>query len=58
MQPRLDPEKLVFIDETGAHTKMARRQALPDIGAPRPLEDHHVGVRASPGWSDGTHGHG
>lgn len=25
LQPELDPEKLVFIDETGASTKMARR---------------------------------
>ena len=25
MQPHLDPEKLVFIDETGVNTKMARR---------------------------------
>jgi hypothetical protein len=24
MQPQLDPEKLVFIDETGITTKMAR----------------------------------
>ena len=30
-QPDLDPEKLVFIDETGASTKMARRSG----GAPR-----------------------
>ena len=25
MQPHLDPKKLVFIDETGTNTKMARR---------------------------------
>lgn len=33
MQPRLDPERLVFVDETWASTNMARRMARGPRGA-------------------------
>ena len=63
-KPHLDPEKLVFIDETGVNTKMVRRHralatrhALPGQGAARSLEHHHLGVRPSPGWLERPHGH-
>ena len=44
-QPDLDPERLVFIDETGATTKMAgyggdqTRRSLPRRNSPWPLEN-------------------
>jgi hypothetical protein len=47
-QPELDPARLVFIDETGASTKMARlracapRRTVPGGDPARPLEDHHA----------------
>ena len=55
MQPDLDPERLVFIDETGASTKMARLRGRSKQGErcraavpPWPLEDHHLHRRLAP----------
>ncbi|UWU67873.1 IS630 family transposase [Bradyrhizobium sp. NC92] len=49
LAPQLDPDKLVFIDETGASTKMARLftaaqtwPTLPRRGPPRSLADHDL----------------
>ena len=54
-QPDLKPERLVFIDETGASTKMARRygraprgERLPSTGASWTLEDDDLRWRAPP----------
>src|SRR6202171_2543409 len=46
-QPKLDPDRLVFIDETGTSTKMARlRGRAPRgerlVGKIRSLENHHL----------------
>src|SRR4030081_1047694 len=55
-QPRLDPKKLIFIDETGTSTNMtrlrgraARGQRLPRQGPARPLEDDDVCRRPASG---------
>ena len=61
LQPELDPAKLVFIDETGATTKMARLRgrspprAMSRRGSPWPLEDHHAGRGPAPRRPHGTH---
>ena len=47
----LDPERLIFIDETAASTKMARlrgrpsRRTMSGGRSSRPLEDHHIHCR-------------
>ena len=50
-QPDLDPEQLIFIDESGASTKMARLRGRARRGercrAARPLEDHDLRRRAT-----------
>jgi hypothetical protein len=35
-QPDLDPERLVFIDETGASTKMVRMRGISIVAPPAP----------------------
>ena len=60
-QPGLDPDRLVFVDETGASTKMARRCGRTLRGqrcrAPvRALEDHHLRRRLAPRRHDRPHG--
>ena len=54
-QPDLDPERLVFIDETWASTNMARTHGRAPRGRAaagrrpaRPLEDHHLRRRPAP----------
>ena len=58
-QPDLDPRRLVFIDETGASTKMARLRGRSKRGqrcrAAVPtwtLEDNYLHRRSTPGWPD------
>ena len=58
-QPDLDPRRLVFIDETGASTKMARLrgrskrgQRCRGRGPTWTLEDNHLHRRSTPGWPD------
>ncbi len=50
----LDPDKLVFLDETATNTKMVRRygraparRTLPGRGAVRPLENYHGHCRSA-----------
>ena len=58
LQPELDPLRLVFIDETGATTKMARLRGRSPRGGPAwALEDDHAGRGASPRRSHRAHGH-
>ena len=61
----LDPERLIFIDETGASTKMAR-PPRPRASGPAParrpsartLEDHHLRWCAAAQRHDRAHGAG
>ena len=46
-QPDLDPERLVFIDETGASTKMARRYGRSPRGIPTATPELHWVVPGS-----------
>ena len=62
-QPALNPGKLIFVDETGASTKMARRGGRALRGhrcrapvPPRALEDHHLRRRTEARRNDGSHG--
>ena len=62
-QPDLDPERLIFIDESGATTKMARLRGRAARGErcraanpARTLENHHLRRRAAPRWHDRAHG--
>ena len=63
-QTWLRPERLVFIDETGAKTNMARRRgrnperpAFAGHHPLGPLADHHVRRRPPDDWPDRAHGH-
>lgn len=61
-QLELDPERLVFIDETGASTKMARlygrapRGRRLRAGVPHGIENHHLRRRPTPDGHDRAHG--
>ena len=61
-QPGLDPEKLVFVDETGATTKMARRSGRALRGhrcrapVPHGQEDHDLRRRTQAERNDRSHG--
>ena len=68
-QPDLDPRHLVFIDETGASTRMARlrgrsprgercRAPVPPPARIRALKDHHLHQRVAAGGHDRAHGAG
>ena len=51
-QPELDPGRLIFIDESGLSTKMARLgtegRALPSLSPARSLANHDLRRRSDP----------
>ena len=57
LQPDLDPAKLVFLDEIGTTTRMARLRARSPRGERwRPLEDNDADRRAQAGRAERTYG--
>ncbi|MCY4353688.1 MAG: hypothetical protein OXC09_02725 [Truepera sp.] len=65
-QSQMTPQRLIFLDETGAKTNQHGQAAgaqlsgatLARLGAVRSLGDDHICGRPAPSWLDGTDGAG